>query len=66
MLIVLKSASLKLLEPSGPVKVCNGIALPQMLTQYHSGDQIEKDEMGGLSSTYGGEQRCIQDFGGET
>jgi hypothetical protein len=26
--IVLKSASLKLLEPSGPVKGCNGIALP--------------------------------------
>ena len=25
---VLKSGSLKLLEPSGPVKVCNGIALP--------------------------------------
>jgi hypothetical protein len=27
-LIVLKSGSLNLLEPSGPVKVCNGIALP--------------------------------------
>src|SRR5215510_8922910 len=26
--IVLKSGSLKLLEPSGPVKACNGIALP--------------------------------------
>ena len=26
--IVLKSGSLKLLEPSGPVQVCNGIALP--------------------------------------
>jgi hypothetical protein len=25
--IVLKSASLKLLEPSGPVQACNGIAL---------------------------------------
>jgi hypothetical protein len=25
---VLKSGSLKLLEPSGPVKDCNGIALP--------------------------------------
>jgi hypothetical protein len=24
----LKSGSLKLLEPSGPVKACNGIALP--------------------------------------
>jgi hypothetical protein len=26
--IVLKSGNLKLLEPSGPVKACNGIALP--------------------------------------
>jgi hypothetical protein len=26
--IVLKSGSLNLLEPSGPVKVCNGIDLP--------------------------------------
>jgi hypothetical protein len=26
--IVLKSGSLRLLEPSGPVKACNGIALP--------------------------------------
>jgi hypothetical protein len=28
MLIVLKSWSLCLLEPSGPVQACNGIALP--------------------------------------
>jgi hypothetical protein len=27
-LIVLKSGSINLLEPSGPVKVCNGTALP--------------------------------------
>jgi hypothetical protein len=27
-LIVLKSGSLNILEPSGPVKACNGIALP--------------------------------------
>jgi hypothetical protein len=27
-LIVLKSGSPNLLEPSGPVKACNGIALP--------------------------------------
>jgi len=26
--IVLKSGNLKLLEPSGPVQACNGIALP--------------------------------------
>ena len=32
--------------------------------QYLS-DQIEKYEMGGESITYGGEERCIQGFGGE-
>jgi hypothetical protein len=30
--IVLKSGSLNLLEPSGPVKACNGIALPSPFT----------------------------------
>jgi hypothetical protein len=34
--------------------------------QIYSGNQIEKNEMGGASSTYGGKERCIQDFGGET
>jgi hypothetical protein len=28
MLTVMKSVSLDLLEPSGPVQACNGIALP--------------------------------------
>jgi hypothetical protein len=37
-----------------------------LLTRYCSGDQIEKNEMGGSRSTYGGEDRCIQGFGGET
>jgi hypothetical protein len=46
--IVLKSESLNLLEPSGPVKACNGIALPywevvsgQTIPQqlYHRGHQ---------------------------
>jgi hypothetical protein len=31
-----------------------------------SGNQIEKNEMGGACSTYWGKERCIQDFGGET
>jgi len=34
--------------------------------QYCSGDQIEKNEVGGTCSTYGGEERLIQGFGGET
>jgi hypothetical protein len=30
------------------------------------GDHIEKKEVGGTCSTYGGEERRIQDFCGET
>jgi hypothetical protein len=33
---------------------------------YYSGNQIEKNEMGGACSTYGGKERYIKDFGGET
>jgi hypothetical protein len=29
----MKSGSLNLLEPSGPVKACNGIALPLLLSR---------------------------------
>jgi hypothetical protein len=32
--IVLKSGNLNLLEPSGPVKACNGIALPFTCEQW--------------------------------
>jgi len=35
------------------------------LTKYHSGEKIEKNEMGRACGTYGG-GRCIQEFGGET
>jgi hypothetical protein len=27
---------------------------------------FEKNEMGGACSKYGGKERCVQDFGGET
>jgi len=30
------------------------------------GVQIDKNEMGGTCSMYGGEERCVQGFGGET
>jgi len=30
------------------------------------GDKIEKNEMGGACSAYGGEERLIHGFGGET
>jgi hypothetical protein len=33
-------------------------------TKYYSGNKIEKNEMGGACSTYGGKTRSIQDFGG--
>ena len=35
-------------------------------SQYFSGDKIEKNEMGGASSAYGGEERRVQGFGGVT
>jgi hypothetical protein len=34
--------------------------------KYYLGNQIEKNEMGAARSTYGGKERCIQDFGGDT
>jgi hypothetical protein len=30
------------------------------------GKKNERDEMGGACNTYGGEERCIQEFGGVT
>jgi hypothetical protein len=34
--IVLNSGSLNLLEPSGPLQVCSGIALPLLMTILHA------------------------------
>jgi len=31
-----------------------------------SGDQSKENEVGGVCGTYGGFERCIQGFGGET
>jgi len=31
-----------------------------------SGSNQQKNEMGGACSAYGGEERCVQGFGGET
>ena len=36
-----------------------------LLTKYYSGDQTEKNEMGGACSTYGGNERCIRGFSRE-
>jgi hypothetical protein len=44
--------------------------VPIIRRKYHiyvtPGDKIEKNEMGGACSAYGGEERCVQGFGGET
>jgi len=40
-----------------------------MISAHHPillGGQIDKNEMVGACSTYGGEKRCVQGFGGET
>jgi hypothetical protein len=37
-----------------------------LLTKYSSSDQIEKNEMGEVCSTYGGRGEVIRGFGGET
>jgi hypothetical protein len=37
-----------------------------LLTKYFSGDKVKKTEMGRTCGTYGGEERCIQCFSGET
>jgi hypothetical protein len=37
-----------------------------LLTKYYSDDQIKKNEMGGVRGMYGGQEKCIQGFGGET
>jgi hypothetical protein len=38
----------------------------RLLTAYYSGDKNEKNEMGESCSTYGGEEKRIQSFDGET
>jgi hypothetical protein len=37
-----------------------------LFTKYCSGDKIEKNEMGGTCNTYGGGEKLIRGFGGET
>jgi len=37
-----------------------------LLTKYHPGDQNENNGMGVACSKYGGKERYIQGFGGET
>ena len=48
---------------NGRLKRVNGLTGRM---EYCSCDKIEKNEMGGVCSAYGGEERCVQCFGGET
>jgi hypothetical protein len=56
-LIVLKSWSLNLLEPSGPVQVCNGIALPLPFLRFYCEDvigewkKLHNEELNGVYSS---------------
>jgi hypothetical protein len=34
--------------------------------QFYLGDKIKKNVVGGACSTYGGDERCLQSFSGET
>ena len=57
MLTVLKSGSLKLLEPSGPVQACNGIALPLPLPITVIFQEIPLDQPVQICKKYSDPQR---------
>jgi hypothetical protein len=37
-----------------------------ILTKYHMGDPVKKNEVGRVCGMCGKQERCIQGFGGET
>jgi hypothetical protein len=52
--IVLKSGSLKLLEPSGPVQACNGTALPLQCSkdrQRKCKENLDNEKLNAATST---------------
>ena len=42
------------------------VSYQHIVSQYCSGDLIEKTGMGRACRTYGGEEKCTQGFGGES
>ena len=60
-----------MLESSGPsvgdvqISTLWGAAQFMLLTPYCSCDKIKEDGMGGAYGTHGGEEKCMQSFGGE-
>ena len=49
-----------------PIATPLNASRPSLSTRYYPNDQIKQDEMGGAYSTYGGQVRYTQGFGGET
>jgi hypothetical protein len=49
-----------------PVPTRPGALCSVHVTKYYSPDYIKKSAIGTACSTYGGEERCIQCFGGKT
>lgn len=45
--------------------VYRGALLSVSLTKYHSADQMKRNLMGETCSTYGGQKKFVQGFGGE-
>lgn len=34
------------------------------ITIHHQNDEVQEDDFGGACAVYGGEEKCIQSFGG--
>ena len=51
---------------SGENYIMRSLMYSVLLTQYCSGDKIEKNEMGWACSAYGGEEKPMQGFGGKS
>jgi len=51
---------------SGENYIIRSLLISLLLTQYCSGDKIEKNEMGGACSAYRGEEGRMQGFDGKT
>jgi hypothetical protein len=58
--------SLHVEQPSASEGKNSSLISQLLFTKYHSGDQVKKTKMGRTRGTYGGEERCIQGFSGET
>jgi len=62
---VLKSGSLNLLEPTGPVQVCNGIALPFSSKRWNDEQVIKLLEEKSLNATTHTHTQTGNTLGGE-